>query len=237
MEFVLHFFRSSTVKVITLSKATKASSVVLFLFVSVCICFSLSLFLSLCASLFPFLPASPHCLPSPFISRFLSPPPSLSTSLPLSLCLPASSLSLSLSFFLSLSRHFSVSRCLSLAARRPPCCSRSDVNGPARHPRGLRRIGERPPGTKQPTRATRPTWREGSKTPGPTRPKSDAKPNRISKTTAAKYQNTSLMLRDSREASMRAAGRKTASRMEKLTAPQGLPGRSPTPVLTGPCAA
>ena len=227
MEFVLHFFRSSTVKVITLSKATKASSVVLFLFVSVCICFSLSFFL--------FAPRSFPFSPLPLIA---SPPPlSHAFSRPLLLFLL---LSLSRSVSprrLSLSRHFSVSRCLSLAARRPPCCSRSDVNGPARHPRGLRRIGERPPGTKQPTRATRPTWREGSKTPGPTRPKSDAKPNRISKTTAAKYQNTSLMLRDSREASMRAAGRKTASRMEKLTAPQGLPGRSPTPVLTGPCAA
>ena len=37
--------------------------------------------------------------------------------------------------------------------------------------------------------------------------------------------------------SRRAAGRGTESQREKLTAPQGLPGRSPTPVLTGPCAA
>ena len=153
-------FRSSTAKGITLSNATKAHPVVLFLFVSVCISLPLSAPRS-----FRFSPlllvASPS---SPYLTLSLA--PSFSFYFSPSLALFPRVVFLSFFFlFLSISPFLSLS--LSLAARRPPCCSRSAVNGPAKNPRGLQRIGES-------EQATRPTWGEGSKTTGPTRPKSEA---------------------------------------------------------------
>lgn len=154
-------FRSSTAKGITLSNATKAHPVVLFLFVSVCISLPLSAPRS-----FRFSPlllvASPS---SPYLTLSLA--PSFSFYFSPSLALFPRVVFLSFFFCFSLSRHFFLSLSLSLAARRPPCCSRSAVNGPAKNPRGLQRIGES-------EQATRPTWGEGSKTTGPTRPKSEA---------------------------------------------------------------
>ena len=130
----------------------------------ICVYLSFSMHLALSASL-PFLSSLP---PPPLTSRSPSPLPSPSTSLPLSLppCRLTLSPSFSVSFYLAVSFFFSLS--LSLAACRPPCCSCSGVNGPAKNPRGLRRTGES-------ERATRPTWGEGSKTIGPSRPKSEAR--------------------------------------------------------------
>ena len=156
-------FGSSTAKGITLSNATKAHPVVLFLLVSVCVspslCTSLFPLLSPSSRRFPLLPL-PHALPRPFLLLLL-----------LSLSRSPRVVSLSLLLFLSLSISpclFLFSLSLSLAACRPPCCSCSGVNGPAKNPRGLRRTGES-------ERATRPTWGEGSKTIGPSRPKSEAR--------------------------------------------------------------
>ena len=120
MEFVLHFFRSSTVKVITLSKATKASSVVLFLFVSVCICFSLSLsFFLFAPRSFPFSPLPLIASPPPLSHAFSRP---LLLFLLLSLSRSVSPRRLSLSLFLSVS--ISPFLCLSLSFS---CCSSAAV--------------------------------------------------------------------------------------------------------------
>ena len=189
-------FRSGTAKGITLANATKAHPVVLFLFVSVCISLPLSAPRS-----FRFSPLSSLPRPPPLTSRSLSPLPSLSTSLPLSLCFPV--LSFSHYFFcFSLSRHFFLSVSLS-------CCSSAAV---------LLTLGRQRAGEKSP----RPPkdWRE-----------------RASDETDLGGGKQDNRANTTQIRSRRAAGRGTESQREKLTAPRGLPGRSPTPVLTGPCAA
>ena len=188
-------FRSSTAKGITLSNATKAHPVVLFLFVSVCISLPLSAPRSFRFS--PLLlvasPSSPYLTLSlaPFFSFYFSP----------SLALFPRVVFLSL-FFLFLS----ISPFLSLSLS---CCSSAAV---------LLTLGRQRAGEKSP----RPPkdWRE-----------------RASDETDLGGGKQDNRANTTQIRSRRAAGRGTESQREKLTAPRGLPGRSPTPVLTGPCAA
>ena len=189
-------FRSSTAKGITLSNATKAHPVVLFLFVSVCISLPLSAPRS-----FRFSPlllvASPS---SPYLTLSLA--PSFSFYFSPSLALFPRVVFLSFLFCFSLSRHFFLSLSLS-------CCSSAAV---------LLTLGRQRAGEKSP----RPPkdWRE-----------------RASDETDLGGGKQDNRANTTQIRSRRAAGRGTESQREKLTAPQGLPGRSPAPVLTGPCAA